>query len=74
MLKEHDTAILTIDLDKYHLKAGDIGTVVAIYDNGEGYEIEFFTASGQTLDVITVDGDSVRPVGKREILHARPLD
>ncbi len=55
------------------LQAGDIGTVVHIYNGGSAYEVEFLTVDGQTLDVITVEAAQLREVRSGEILHARPL-
>lgn len=31
MLKEHERAVLTVDLPDYPLKAGDVGVIVHIY-------------------------------------------
>lgn len=73
MIREHERAILTVDLPDHRLKAGDIGTVVHIYNSGSAYEMEFFTVDGQTLDVITVEAAQLREVRSSEILHARPL-
>jgi hypothetical protein len=41
--------------------------------DGEAYEIEFFTVDGNTLDVVTVEADQVRPVSRHEVMHAPPL-
>jgi hypothetical protein len=73
MIQEHKRGILTVDLPEYQLKTGDVGTVVHVYTESRAYEMEFFTVDGQTLDVITVTAEQVRPVGKIEVLHARPL-
>jgi hypothetical protein len=73
MIKEHERAILTVDLPDYHLKAGDIGIVVHVYTNKTAYEVEFFAVDGHTLDVVTVEAQHLRPVSNLEILHARPL-
>jgi len=72
MIKELERVALTVDFPEHHLKAGDVGAVV--YVHGEGYEVEFFTLDGKTLDVITVLASQVRPVSSREIAHARPLE
>ncbi|MEO8397167.1 MAG: DUF4926 domain-containing protein [Chloroflexota bacterium] len=74
MIPEHDRAILTEDMPKYHLKAGDIGVVVHVYSTGDAYEVEFFTLDGQTLDVVTVEAGQVRPVSRRDVMHARTLE
>lgn len=74
MIREHERAVLTVDLPEYHLKAGDMGTVVHIYSTGAAYEIEFFTVGGETLDVVTVEADQVRPVTRWDVMHVRMLE
>ena len=37
-IKEHDCVVLTTDLPKEGLKAGDVGTVVHIHGDGAAYE------------------------------------
>jgi hypothetical protein len=73
MIKEHERVALTVDLPKYRLKAGDVGVVVMIHGEHEGYELEIFSADGRTLDVVTVEADQVRPVSRRDVLHVREL-
>ena len=73
MMKELDQIVLTADLPKEGLKAGDVGTVVHIHRGGEAFEVEFMTLAGETVAVTTVLASQVRPVGKREITHAREL-
>ena len=53
---------------------GDVGVVVYIYSTGKAYKVEFFTLDGQTVDVVTVDSSDVRPVHRREVMHARLLE
>ena len=72
-MKELDQIVLTADLPKEGLKAGDAGTVVHIHRGGEAFEVEFMTLGGETIAVTTVLASQVRPVGKREITHAREL-
>jgi hypothetical protein len=74
MIQEHDRVMLTVDVPEYGLKAGDVGVVVMIHDEGAGYELEVLTADGNTLDVITVEAQQVRPVSSQEVLHARLLE
>ena len=38
---------------------------------GAGYEIEFVTLAGETVSVVTVPAEAVRPVRAKEIAHAR---
>jgi hypothetical protein len=74
MIREHERVILTTDITKYHLKAGDVGVVVHIYSAGDAYEVEFFTMDGRTLDVVTVEAGQVRPVTRRDMMHVRTLE
>ncbi|MCY7362715.1 MAG: DUF4926 domain-containing protein [Ignavibacteria bacterium] len=48
MIKEFERIILTEDLPGTPFVKGDIGNVVMIYENGNGFEIEFFAADGST--------------------------
>jgi hypothetical protein len=73
MIKEHDRVALTIDLPEYQMKASDMGVVVMIHGDDEGYELEIFSADGSTIDVITVESSQVRPVNRRDVLHVREL-
>ena len=73
MIKEHDQVVLTGDLPRYQLTAGDLGVIVMIHGDHAGYELEFFTADGQTLDVVTVEAAQVRSVDRHAILHAQQI-
>jgi hypothetical protein len=70
MIKELDTIVLTTDLPKYGLSAGDLGTIVLVHKHN-GYEVEFMTLDGETIAVVSLSPEQVRPVGRREIAHAR---
>jgi hypothetical protein len=72
MMKELDSAVLTTDLPEYGLSAGDLGTIVLVYDD-EGYEVEFVTLEGETLAVVSLRADQLRSVEPREIAHARAI-
>ncbi len=71
MIKEGDPVVLTENLAEDGLQAGDVGWVVMVHHEGAGYEVEFVTLKGETVSVVTVPAGSVRPVGRREIAHAR---
>ncbi len=71
MIKEHDQVVITSDLPEHDLKTGDVGVVVHIYNDGEGYELEIFALDGRTLDVVTVEASQVRPVKRDDVLHVR---
>ena len=70
MIKELETVVLTTDLQEHGLRAGDLGTVVLVHTHG-GYEVEFMTLDGETVAVLSLSPDQVRPIARREIAHAR---
>lgn len=73
MIREHDTIALTVDLPEHGLQRGDLGTVVLVHGD-KGFEIEFATLGGETLAVVSLATDQVRPpLGPREIAQARLL-
>ncbi len=65
--------VLTAPVPAERLEVGDVGTVVHVYRDGRAYEVEFTTLDGKTAAVVTLEASQVRPVGKREIAHAREL-
>lgn len=73
MIKEHERVVLTTPVPAEGLEAGDVGTVVHLYRDGLAYEVEFTTLNGKTAAVVTLEANQVRPVGRREITHAREL-
>ena len=72
MKKELERAELTTDLPKIGLSAGDLGTIVLVH-GVDGYEVEFVTLEGETLAVVSLRTDQLRPVEPREIAHARAV-
>jgi hypothetical protein len=73
MIKELDTVVLTRDLPEQKLCQGDLGAVVFVHADGRAYEVEFVKLGGETVAVITLPSDAVRPVTGREIAHAREV-
>jgi hypothetical protein len=73
MLAELDPVVLTIDLPEHGLRAGDVGWVVMVHATEAGYEVEFVTLAGETVSVVTLPAESVRPVQDKEIAHAYPV-
>ena len=72
-IKEHDCVVLTADLPKEGLKAGDVGTVIHIHRGSVAYEVEFMTFAGKTIAVATVEASDVRSVGEQDVSHVREL-
>lgn len=73
MMHELDVVVLSRNLPEHGLEAGDIGTVVLVHREGAGFEVEFATLTGETVAVVTVSADAIRPVGEREIAHVRAV-
>jgi hypothetical protein len=73
MIKELDTVVLSQDLPEHGLKQGDIGAVVHSYKEGKAFEVEFITGKGDTVAVVTLNSEDVRPMQDKEILHVRKL-
>ena len=71
MIKELDPVVLTHDVEDYGLKAGDVGAVVHCYEDGLGFEVEFVTAEGKTVALLTLTAEDIRPIDHAEILHVR---
>jgi hypothetical protein len=67
-----DCVVLVRDLPEFGLRAGDLGTIVAIYQPA-GLEIEFIKASGQTQTVLTLTEADVRAIKADDIISVRPL-
>ncbi len=73
MINEHDRVVLTESVPGSGLEAGDVGTVVHVYRDGEAFEVEFVTLDGHTAAVLTLETAQVRPVNRRDITHTREL-
>lgn len=71
MIEELDTVVLTRDVEEHSLAAGDLGTVVFRYPEGGAFEVEFITAEGDTIAVLTLDRSDIRPLADGEPAHAR---
>lgn len=70
-IRELEAVVLARDLDPHGLKRGDVGAVVHVYEGNAAYEVEFVTAEGKTVALLTLAHDDIRPMGTGEILHAR---
>ena len=71
MIGELDSVVLTHDIDECGLKRGDLGAVVHVYGDNLAYEVEFVTADGYTVALLTLTPSDIRPLSGQEILHAR---
>ncbi len=73
MIQELDPVVLTRDVPEHGLKTGDVGAVVHCYADRAAVEVEFVTAGGKTVAVLTLPETDVRPIRSTEILHTREL-
>ncbi len=72
-ISEHERVILTTDLSQHRLAAGDVGTVVHVYDDAAAFEVEFIALDGTSIAIVTVEKQQVRKILAREITHARQV-
>ena len=73
MYRELETIVLRRPFPEHGLVAGDIGAIVHVHADGGAFEVEFVTAGGDTLAVLTLDPGDVRHSAGAEILHVRSL-
>lgn len=73
-MNELDTVVLTHDITDKGLKEGDMGAIVQVYEGVKAFEVEFVTAEGKTVALITLKPSDIRKVAKNEILHAREIN
>ena len=73
----YDDVVLTRDLDEYGLKRGDVATFIDTvpHPNGGplGHILEVSNAIGESLKVIVVKADDIRPFSGNEIPAVRQL-
>ena len=62
MIQELDTVILVKDYPDKGLVEGDVGAVVLMRDGGKAYKVEFVTLAGDTLGVLPMTANEVRPI------------
>ena len=71
---------LATDLPEHRLRRGDVATLVEGHpghpgrpDQEPGYTLEVFTATGETVTVVTVRESQIEPLNSGEVLSVRPL-
>jgi len=74
MFQERDIVVLKRDIPEYGLKEGDIGAVAHCYRDAAAFEVEFVTAQGDTVALLTLTPEAIRPFMGQEILHVRGLE
>ena len=74
MIKELDCVALTADLPEHGLAVRDVGAIVHVYEGGHSFRVEFTTFDGRTVAVAKVSANQIRPLGNKEIHHARAFE
>jgi hypothetical protein len=74
MIRELDLVTLATDVEDHRLQRGDVGSVVHCYASGEAYEVEFVTAEGKSIAVLTLKAADISPLHGAQILHIRELN
>jgi len=58
-IKLLDVVALTVDLPKFNLWQGQVGTVVEILAGGKAYEVEFCDRDGRTYESVGLRPDQI---------------
>jgi hypothetical protein len=74
MIKHLDCVALAADLPDHGLAVGNVRAVVHAYEGGHSYQVECTTFDGRTVAVAKVSANQIRPIGDKEIHHARPFE
>jgi len=76
-IAEHDVVVFTRDLPVEGLAAGDVGVVLVRHTGHDavppGYTVEVTTLLGETIAVVDVPTDHVRPATQHDVRHARAV-
>jgi hypothetical protein len=68
---------LAADIPAHRLRRGDVATVVECHaghpGQERGYTLEVFTATGETIAVVTVRESQIEPLTSTEVLSVRAL-
>lgn len=67
-IKLLDVVALTVDLPKFNLWQGQVGTVVEILAGGSAYEVEFCDRDGRTYESLGLRPDQIM------VLRYEPVD
>ncbi len=77
LLAEHAVVVLTRNLPDEGLRAGDVAVVLLAHPGRDGvppgYTVEVTTVTGETVAVVDVAADAVRPAAEHDVRHARAV-
>ena len=66
-----DVVVLTKDVPKYRLRAGEFGTIVYVHPRGAAFEVEFIAPTGKTRAVVTLERHMVRASRDSDVMTLR---
>lgn len=69
----YSDVILTCDVTEHGLRAGDVGTVVDQHAVEDGYSVEFFDMTGNTIAVATLAASALRAPSAAGVPAVRTL-
>ncbi len=72
MIKELDVVILTRELPEHGLTKGSKGAVVHCYADGQGFEVEFVSETGETIALLTLERADIQ--SERETIREQVLE
>lgn len=60
--KLYDCVFAVRDLPEYGISAGTLGAILEVFDTPHiAYEVEFCNSQGETVAVVTLKPDDIRP-------------
>ncbi len=65
-MKELDVVTLTRDIQECGLTRGSKGVVVHCYTDGQGFEVEFVSETGDTIALLTLERADIQ-LGREKI-------
>jgi Domain of unknown function (DUF4926) len=73
MIQEHQSVVLKEDLPEDKLRKGDVGTIVFIHGQHRGYEVEFNTADGNGIAIVSLGPEQIRELSDHDVWTVREL-
>ncbi len=69
-----ETVITTVNIPDRHVLAGDVGSIVEIFNTPElAYEVEFVNPDGSTRALLTLAPNQLRRLAPADVLTTRQL-
>ncbi|GAB3500327.1 DUF4926 domain-containing protein [Spirosoma knui] len=72
-MNEFDLVVLQEEITGGRLKAGDVGTILTVYNEGQAFEVEFVTLTGEPVAIETLLPHQIRSVRASELMAVRDM-